>query len=65
MYDQEESIYIYFDELLTAVKGNNILLSWSEIVDTLEISPELVALHKLKIYNKDWLATMKTDQWKA
>ena len=40
-------------------------VSWSESVDTLEISPELVAIHKLKIYDKDWLASMKTDQRKA
>ena len=60
MYDQEESIYMYFDDLISAVKGDSILLSWSEIVDTLEISPELVALHKLKIYDIDWLATMKS-----
>ena len=65
MYDQEESIYMYFEELLTAVKQDEILLSWTEIVDSLDISPELVAFHKLKIYDKDWLETMKTDQWKA
>ena len=65
MYDREESIYRYFDELISAVDEDSILLSWSEIVDALEISPELLALHKLKIYDKDWLATMKSDQWKA
>lgn len=65
IYDHEESIYMYFDELLSAVNEDSILLSWSEIVDALEISPEVVALHKLKIYDKDWLATMKTEQWKA
>ena len=65
MYDREESIYMYFEELLSAVNEDDILLSWSEIVDTLDISPELVVLHKLKIYDKDWLATMKSEQWKT
>ena len=59
MYDSEEHIYMYFDEMMTAVDEDNILLSWSEIVDTLDIPPELLAFHKLKIYDKDWLATIK------
>ena len=65
MYDQEESIYMYFEELLTVVNQDEILLSWTDIVDSLDISPELVALHKLKIYDKDCLETMKTEQWKT
>ena len=65
MYDVEEHIYMYFDDMMAAVDEDNILLSWSEIVDTLDVPPELLAMHKLKIYDKDWLATMKTDQWKT
>lgn len=34
MYDREESIYTYFEELLSGVNEYDILLSWSEIVDT-------------------------------
>ena len=56
---------MYLDELMTAVDEDNILLCWTEIVDTLDFPPELLAFHKLKIYDKDWLATMKTDQWKT
>ena len=65
MYDSEEHTYMYFDELMTVVDEDNILLCWSEIVDTLDIPPELLAFHKLKIYDNDWLATMKTHQWKT
>ena len=56
IYDDEEHIYMYFDELLSAIDEDSILLSWSEIVDTLEKSPELVpvVLHKMKKYDKDW-----------
>lgn len=50
---------------MSTVSEDEILLSWSEIVDTLNICPELVALQKLKIYDKDYLDTMKTKQWRT
>ena len=64
MNDRQEHIEMYFEKLLSAVNEDDILLSWSDIMDTLNIFPELLALQKLKIYDKDWLALMKTDQWK-
>ena len=65
MNDSQEHIEMYFETLLSAVNEDDILLSWSDTMNALTICPELLALQKLKIYDKDWLSSMKTDQWKA
>lgn len=64
MYDQDEHISMYFEKLLDSVNEDDILFSWSEIVDTMNILPELLALQKFKMYSDEWRASMKTDQWR-
>lgn len=63
MHDSDEHVGMYFDLLLAAVNEDLILLSWSEIMESLNICPELLAMQKLKIYDRDWLETMKNEQW--
>lgn len=40
---------MYFDELLSPVNDDDVLLSWSEIVGIRHIFPELRALQKVEI----------------
>ncbi len=61
----EQHVDMYFDEMLKAVDEDVVLHRWCTTVDTLDgISPELLAIYKLKIYCADWRATMKTDKWR-
>ena len=62
--DDEYSIDIYFEEMLTEVDEVKILLAWEELVRGLNISNEVVNMHKTVISSKDYLEVMKTDQWK-
>jgi hypothetical protein len=65
MYDTHEHIEMYFHKLMSTVSEDQIRLAWSDIVDSLNICPELVALQKLKIYDKNYLDTMKTELWRT
>ncbi len=65
MDSDEQHIDTYFEVMLEAVNEEEVLRQWSTAVDTLEdISPELLAFYKLKLYCDDWMATMKTNKWK-
>lgn len=44
LYDTREGIEIFFNQLISTVKEDDNLLSWSEIVDHLKICPELLDL---------------------
>lgn len=61
-YDDECAIY--FEELLSEVDENQIILSWEEMVRKLNISSDIVELHKKVVSSVEYLAVMKTEQWK-
>lgn len=56
---------LYFDETVKLIDEPDILRGWYGNVTCLDISPELIAMYKLKIECKDWRDTeMKTGFWK-
>lgn len=61
---QEHSIALYFDDMLLVVDEKKILLAWEEIVQGLKISQEVIDLYKQVLSSRDFLAVMKTEQWK-
>jgi hypothetical protein len=63
--DEEYQLEFYFEDMLKEVDENAIIRSWEEMMAISNITPEMVFLHKRVIESKDFLAIMKTDQWKA
>ena len=63
MLDEEQHIDVYFEELQVGVKQDEILLAWMEVVDDLDISPEIIGMQKLKMCDDEWLYSMKTPAW--
>ena len=62
--DKECFINFYFDSMLQDVDESDILKSWEDVMKISNISSELMELHKMAISSKDFLETMKTEQWK-
>lgn len=62
----KEQLELYFDEIVSCVDEENVLLKWSEAVSGLTgISSSIIEMFKLKIGCKDWRATaMKNNAWK-
>ena len=50
--------------MLKVVDEDGILKSWEDLIRITNISPDVIDLHKKVISSKDFLAVMKTDQWK-
>lgn len=48
--------------MLQVKDEEKILSVWEEMIQGLKISPEVMALHKKVLSNKDFLTVMKTDQ---
>lgn len=63
-YDDNCAIGIYFEEMLSEVDENKIILSWEKMVRKLNISSDIVELHKKVVSSVEYLAVMKTEQWK-
>ncbi|KAH3841513.1 hypothetical protein DPMN_114978 [Dreissena polymorpha] len=63
--DEEYQLEFYFEDMLKEVDENAKIRSWEEMMAISNITPGMVCLHKRVIESKDFLAIMKTDQWKA
>ena len=63
MLDEDQHIDMYFEELLANVKEDKIVSAWMEIIDKLDISPELIALRKPNFCSDNYLYAMKTPAW--
>ena len=61
-----QRLELYFQDILDTINEKDIVIQWTEAVDTLnDIPTGLIYLFKLKIGCKDWRATqMKTEVWK-
>ena len=60
-YDLKCAIENYFDIAIQSISEDDILIRWSNTLETYNISPELQGLLKLKYFCNDWLQTMKTE----
>lgn len=53
-----------FEDMLQKVDEENILHAWEEMMQAVNILPEIVQLHKKVLSCKTYLSVMKTSQWK-
>lgn len=66
MLSTEEQIQFCFEDTLKKVDEQDLLIKWCDACTKLEcVSPEILAMYKLKIYCADWRAgDMKSESWK-
>ena len=62
--DDEHAYEFYFEEMLEEVDETKVLLAWEDLVQGLSIPLECITFHKQVISSKDYLAVMKTNEWK-
>ena len=62
MYETEEHIDMYFDIILKDLEEENIIESWKELMSTSNVIP--LDIQNYYISSNNYLANIKTDQWK-
>jgi hypothetical protein len=65
MYDDEQAYDFYFEEMLLEVDETKVLQAWEVLVQGLNLSHEVIYLHKQVLANKDFREVMKTKLWKS
>lgn len=63
--DNEENQIEFCSEKMLEVNEKDNIRSWEDVMSISNISPAVVNLHKGVVESKDFLETMKTNQWKA